>query len=139
MREALYDYALRLGDDSLILGQRLSEWCGHAPMLEIDLALANVALDLIGQSAHFLKLAAETEGKGRDADALAFHRDVLDFRNCLLEPLGIKGFVLGFIADRSPNMGVGNMGDGNYVIASLGADTCSVATKNDKTNNKPNQ
>ncbi len=84
MREALYDYALRLGDDSLILGQRLSEWCGHAPMLEIDLALANVALDLIGQSAHFLKLAAETEGKGRDADALAFHRDVLDFRNCLL-------------------------------------------------------
>ena len=84
MDNALYDYALRLGDDSLVLGQRLSEWCGHAPMLEIDLSLANVALDLIGQSAHFLKLAGETEGKGRDADALAFHRDVLDFRNCLL-------------------------------------------------------
>jgi len=84
MREALYEYALRLGDDSLILGQRLSEWCGHAPMLEIDLSLANVALDLVGQATHFLKLAAETDGKGRDADSLAFHRDVLDFRNCLL-------------------------------------------------------
>ena len=84
MREALTEYALRLGDDSLILGQRLSEWCGHAPMLETDLSLANVALDLIGQATHFLKLAGETEGKGRDADALAFHRDVLDFRNCLL-------------------------------------------------------
>jgi ring-1,2-phenylacetyl-CoA epoxidase subunit PaaC len=84
MREALTEYALRLGDDGLILGQRLSEWCGHAPMLETDLSLANVALDLVGQATHFLKLAGETEGKGRDADALAFHRDVLDFRNCLL-------------------------------------------------------
>jgi ring-1,2-phenylacetyl-CoA epoxidase subunit PaaC len=80
----LFDYACRLGDDSLILGQRLSEWCGHAPMLEIDLSLANVGLDLIGQATHFLKLAGEAEGEGRDADALAFHRDVLDFKNCLL-------------------------------------------------------
>jgi len=84
MREALIEYALRLGDDSLVLGQRLSEWCGHAPMLEIDLSLANVALDLVGQATHFLKLAGETECVGRDADALAFRRDVLDFRNCLL-------------------------------------------------------
>jgi ring-1,2-phenylacetyl-CoA epoxidase subunit PaaC len=80
----LSDYACRLGDDSLILGQRLSEWCGHAPMLEVDLSLANVGLDLIGQATHFLALAGEAEGKGRDADALAFRRDVLDFRNCLL-------------------------------------------------------
>jgi ring-1,2-phenylacetyl-CoA epoxidase subunit PaaC len=80
----LFDYACRLGDDSLILGQRLSEWCGHAPMLELDLALANIGLDLIGQAAHFLKLAGETDDEGRNADALAFHRDVLDFRNCLL-------------------------------------------------------
>jgi ring-1,2-phenylacetyl-CoA epoxidase subunit PaaC len=79
---ALSDYALRLGDDSLILGQRLAEWCGHAPMLEVDLSLANIALDLIGQATLFLKLAGE--GKGLDADKLAFHRDVLDFRNCLL-------------------------------------------------------
>ena len=81
---SLFDHAIRLGDDALILGQRLSEWAGHAPMLEIDLALSNIGLDLIGQATHFLKLAGEEEGKGRDADALAFRRDVLDFRNCLL-------------------------------------------------------
>jgi ring-1,2-phenylacetyl-CoA epoxidase subunit PaaC len=77
-------YALRLGDDALILGQRLSEWCGHAPALEVDLSLANVALDQIGQATHFLALAGEIEGKGRDADAFAFRRDVMDFANCLL-------------------------------------------------------
>jgi ring-1,2-phenylacetyl-CoA epoxidase subunit PaaC len=80
----LFHHALRLGDDALILGQRLSEWCGHAPMLEVDLGLANIALDLFGQATYFLGLAGEIEGQGRDADALAFHRDVLDFRNCLL-------------------------------------------------------
>lgn len=80
----LFHHAVRLGDDALILGQRLSEWCGHAPMLEIDLALANIGLDLVGQATHFLNLAGEVEGKGRDADTLAFHRDVLDFHNCLL-------------------------------------------------------
>jgi ring-1,2-phenylacetyl-CoA epoxidase subunit PaaC len=72
-----FDYLLRLGDDSLILGQRLSEWCGHAPALEVDLSLANLALDLIGQATHLLDAAG-------DGDKLAFHRDVLDFRNCLL-------------------------------------------------------
>lgn len=74
---ARVDYLLRLGDDSLILGQRLSEWCGHAPALEVDLSLANIALDLIGQATHFLNIAG-------DADRLAFHRDVLDWRNCWL-------------------------------------------------------
>ena len=82
--EALTDYVMRLGDDSLVLGQRLGEWCGHAPALEIDLSLANFALDLIGQATLFLGLAGDLEGQGRDADALAFHRDVLDFRNCLM-------------------------------------------------------
>jgi ring-1,2-phenylacetyl-CoA epoxidase subunit PaaC len=82
--DALFDYLLRLGDDSLILGQRLSEWCGHAPALEVDLSLANFALDLIGQAALLLGLAGAVEGRGRDADRLAFHRDVLQFRNCLL-------------------------------------------------------
>jgi ring-1,2-phenylacetyl-CoA epoxidase subunit PaaC len=81
---ALRDYALRLGDDALVLGQRLSEWCGHAPMLEVDLALANIGLDLLGQAQHFLAYAGALEGRGRDADALAFHRDVMDFKNCLL-------------------------------------------------------
>ncbi|HVM38068.1 MAG TPA: 1,2-phenylacetyl-CoA epoxidase subunit PaaC [Sphingomicrobium sp.] len=73
------DYLLRLGDDALILGQRLSEWCGHAPALEVDLSLANLALDLVGQANHLLD-----EAGGGDGDRLAFHRDVLDFRNCLL-------------------------------------------------------
>src|SRR5215216_2075968 len=73
----LATYALRLGDDSLILGQRLGEWCGHAPALEVDLSLANLALDLIGEANLLL-------GAAGDADRLAFHRDVLDFRNCLL-------------------------------------------------------
>jgi len=71
------DYLLRLGDDALVLGQRLGEWCGHAPALEVDLSLANLALDLIGQATLLL-------GAAGDGDRLAFHRDVLDFRNCLL-------------------------------------------------------
>ena len=79
-----FDTLLRLGDDSLILGQRLGEWCGHAPSVEVDLSLANMGLDLIGQATHFLNAAGECEGRGRDGDALAFHRDVLDFRNCWL-------------------------------------------------------
>ena len=74
-----HDYLLRLGDDSLVLGQRLSEWCGHAPGLEVDLSLANLALDLIGQATHLLDQANDGNG-----DALAFHRDVLDYRNCWL-------------------------------------------------------
>jgi ring-1,2-phenylacetyl-CoA epoxidase subunit PaaC len=80
----LFFHSVRLGDDALVLGQRLSEWAGHAPMLELDLALANIGLDLLGQGTLFLGLAGEIEGKGRNADALAFHRDVLEFRNCLL-------------------------------------------------------
>jgi ring-1,2-phenylacetyl-CoA epoxidase subunit PaaC len=83
-RDALFDYLLRLGDDALILGQRLGEWCGHAPSVEVDLSLANIGLDLIGQATHFLGAAGAVEGKGRDGDALAFRRDVLDFRNSLL-------------------------------------------------------
>jgi ring-1,2-phenylacetyl-CoA epoxidase subunit PaaC len=80
----LFETLLRLGDDSLILGQRLGEWCGHAPSVEVDLSLANIGLDLIGQATHFLNAAGAAEGQGRDGDALAFHRDVLDFRNCWL-------------------------------------------------------
>jgi len=82
--QALIDYLLRLGDDSLILAQRLAEWCGMAPALETDLSLANIGLDLIGQATLFLNLAGEMEGAGRDGDKLAFHRDVLAFRNCLM-------------------------------------------------------
>lgn len=74
-------YLLRLADDRLILGHRLSEWCGHGPILEEDIALANIALDLIGQAALFLKLAGEMEGDGRSEDALAYFRETTEFRN----------------------------------------------------------
>ena len=84
MSTDLFEWLCRMGDNSLVLGHRVSEWCGVAPVLEEDIALANVALDLIGQTQLWLGLAAEVEGKGRDADALAFHRDVWDFRNLLL-------------------------------------------------------
>jgi len=82
--EALFEFLLRLGDNTLILGHRVSEWCGHAPVLEEDIALANTALDLIGQTQMWLGLAGEVEGKGRVSDKLAFSRDVWDFRNILL-------------------------------------------------------
>ncbi len=81
---AQFEFLLRLGDNALVLGHRLSEWCGHAPVLEEDIALANVALDLIGQTQLWLGYAAEVEGKGRSADDLAFLRDAWDFRNLLL-------------------------------------------------------
>lgn len=82
--DMLFDYLLRLGDNSLILGQRLAEWCGHAPMLEEDLALTNIGLDLLGQARMFLSYAGEVEGKGRDEDRLAYFRDTKDWRNLLL-------------------------------------------------------
>jgi ring-1,2-phenylacetyl-CoA epoxidase subunit PaaC len=84
---ALFEYLLRLGDDRLVLGHRLSEWCGHGPILEEDIALSNVALDLLGQATMFLHLAGEVEGKGRDEDALAYFREAVEFRNCQLVEL----------------------------------------------------
>lgn len=77
----LFEYLLRLGDDRLVLGHRLSEWCGHGPILEEDIATANIALDLVGQGTLFLKLAAATENAGRDEDALAFFREPVEYRN----------------------------------------------------------
>ncbi|EMC0022136.1 TPA: phenylacetate-CoA oxygenase subunit PaaC [Enterobacter cloacae] len=76
-------YALRLGDNGLVLSQRLGAWCGHAPELEIDLALANIGLDLLGQARNFLACAAEREGQG-DENTLAFGRDERQFHNLLL-------------------------------------------------------
>ena len=80
----LAEYLLRHGDDRLVLGHRLSEWAGHAPILEEDIALGNLALDLIGQGAALFTLAGAAEGAGRDADALAYFREAVDFRNALL-------------------------------------------------------
>lgn len=83
----LFEYVLRLGDDRLVLGHRLSEWCGHGPILEEDIALANIALDFVGHAAALLKLAGQLEGKGRDEDALAYFREGVAFRNALIVEL----------------------------------------------------
>jgi len=84
LNDALFRYVLRLADTSLVLGQQLGEWIGHAPALEEDLGLANLALDLVGQARLLLTYAGEIEGKGRDEDALAFLRDAPEFLNLTL-------------------------------------------------------
>src|SRR5260370_26778551 len=83
-REALFRYLLRLGDLSLVLGQRLGEWVGHSPALEEDLGLANIALDLIGQARVLLSYAGEIEGRGRDEDKLAYLREQGAYFNAIL-------------------------------------------------------
>ncbi|RJG44861.1 1,2-phenylacetyl-CoA epoxidase subunit PaaC [Mesorhizobium sp. DCY119] len=90
---AVAEFALRMGDTCLILGHRNSEWCGHSPALEEDIALANTALDLIGQTQLWLGLASEAEGGGRSPDNLAFLRDAAGYRNLLLveQPSGDFG------------------------------------------------
>ena len=89
---AHFDYLLRLGDSPLILSQRLSEWCGHGPVLEEDIALANIALDLIGQARLLLTHAAGVEGAGRDEDKLAFLRTEAQYRNLTLVELPNQDF-----------------------------------------------
>src|SRR3954464_8605948 len=83
-QEALFNYALRLGDTSLVLAQRLSEWTGHGPFLEEDLALTNIALEMFGRSKSLLEYAGKVEGKGRSEDDLAFHRNDREFYNLLI-------------------------------------------------------
>lgn len=84
MNQPLYLYLLQLGDNALILGHRLGEWCGHAPEMELDMALTNIALDLTGQARNLYQRAAEIEGQGRTEDDIAYLRDAWDFRNVLL-------------------------------------------------------
>lgn len=90
---AKLELLLRLGDNALVLSQRLSEWCGKGPVLEEDLATTNTALDLLGQARLWLAYAGELEGRGRDEDALAYRRDAHEFRNVLLveQPNGHYG------------------------------------------------
>lgn len=89
-------YALQRADDALVLGHRLSEWCGHAPMLEEDIALANIGLDLIGQARALYSYAGQVEGAGHDEDQLAYLRDVAEYRNLLLveQPNGDFAFTM---------------------------------------------
>ena len=97
--EARCVHVLRLADTSLVLGQRLGEWIGHAPALEEDLALANLSLDLIGQARLLLSYAGELEGRGRDEDALAFLRDAPEFLNLTLAELVVEPLGLGVFFD----------------------------------------
>lgn len=94
--EARLEYVLRIADSSLILGHRLSEWCGHGPVLEEDIALTNVALDLIGQARSLYAYASALEGRGRSEDQFAFERNESEFRNVTIAelPNGDYGFTI---------------------------------------------
>ena len=111
----LFEFLCRMGDNALVLGHRLSEWCGHAPALEEDIATANTALDLIGQSQMWLSLAGAVEGKGRSADDLAMLRDSWEFRNALLveRPNGNYGQTMmrQFLFDRFHLLMLGALAD----------------------------
>lgn len=87
MPEHLFSYTLHLADNSLIMGHRLSEWTGHGPVLEQDIAISNIALDLIGQSRNFYQYAAQLKGSGTTEDDLAYLRDADEFKNILLAEL----------------------------------------------------
>ena len=84
MNQSLVQYILQLADNSLIIGHRLSEWCGHAPILEVDIALSNMALDQIGAARSLYQYAAQIEGNGKTEDSYPYHRDVREFYNVLL-------------------------------------------------------
>ena len=83
----LIDYTLHLADNALIIGHRNSEWCGHGPILEQDIAITNIALDMIGQARNFYQYAAQLTGNGATEDSLAYLRDAIDFKNNLLAEL----------------------------------------------------
>src|SRR5688572_9076011 len=84
MKQVLIDYILHLADNSLILGQRNAEWCGHGPVLEQDIAITNISLDLIGQARNFYQYAATLIGNDATEDSLAYLRKEEEFKNCLL-------------------------------------------------------
>ncbi|HZP87789.1 MAG TPA: 1,2-phenylacetyl-CoA epoxidase subunit PaaC [Burkholderiales bacterium] len=121
------EYLLRLADNALILGQRLSEWCGHAPVLEEDLALANMALDLIGQARALLTLAGQREGKGRDEDRLAFLREAHEYRNVTLVELPNDDFARTTV--RNLMMSAFNVELGKALCASVDHELAQVAQK----------
>lgn len=95
-QEAFFEYLVRLADDRLILGHRLSEWCGHGPILEEDIALANVALDNIGHAASLYEYAAEVEGEDRHRDDIVYFRNDPEYKNLKIVelPKGDFGFTI---------------------------------------------
>lgn len=86
-KSILSDYVLHLADNALIFGQRNSEWCGHGPVLEQDIAITNISLDLIGQARSLYQYCAELKGNGATEDSLAYLRDAREYKNCLLVEL----------------------------------------------------
>ena len=124
---ALVQYLLRLGDDRLVLGHRTSEWCGHGPILEEDIALANIALDLIGEANLLLTLAAQTEGRERTEDSLAYLRDAIEYRNALMVELPKGDF--GFTIIRHFFFGVFSLLQMDALQKSANADLAGIAAK----------
>jgi ring-1,2-phenylacetyl-CoA epoxidase subunit PaaC len=122
-----FSYVLALADDRLVHGHRLSEWCGHGPILEEDIALANIALDLIGQATALYKLAGQLEGQGRDEDALAFFREAVDYRNALIAELPKGDF--GFTIVRQLFCGVFGHLQMQALTRSTNADLAGIAAK----------
>jgi ring-1,2-phenylacetyl-CoA epoxidase subunit PaaC len=96
LKKALFNYLLWMGDTALVLGHRISEWCGHGPILEEDIALTNIALDLIGQARYYYAYAGEVDGTGKTEDELAYLRDVMAYHNSLLveQPNGDFAFTI---------------------------------------------
>ncbi len=132
-RADLFDYLLRLGDDRLILGHRVSEWCGHGPILEEDIALTNLALDYLGQAINFLKLAGEVEGQGRSEDDLAYFREAIDYKNLMLveQPRGDFGYTIArqFIFDAYSYHLMDALQDSQFEpLAAIAAKTLKEAT-----------
>lgn len=125
-RDPVSTYALRLGDSSLVLAQRLGAWCGHAPELEIDLALANIGLDLLGQARNFLSYAAERQGSG-DEDTLAYGRDERQYSNLLLveQPNGSFADTLA----RQLMMDAWHVALFSHLVNSLDAQLAAIAAK----------
>lgn len=126
----LVPYLLRLADDRLVLGHRTSEWCGHGPILEEDIALANTALDLIGEATLLLKLAGELEGQGRNEDTLAYFRDAIDYRNALMLELPNGDF--GFTIVRQFFFSVFSLHQLKALKSSANQDLAGIAAKAEK-------
>lgn len=125
--DPLVPYLLELGDDRLVLGHRLSEWCGHGPILEEDIALANVALDLVGQATLLLRLAAQVEAKGRSEDDLAYFRDAIEFRNVELVELPRGDFAVTIV--RQLLFSVFSLLQMEALTSSANADLAGIAAK----------
>jgi len=118
---------LRIADDRLVLGHRLSEWCGHGPILEEDIALTNIALDLVGEANLVYQRAAAVEAAGRDADALAFLRDAREYRNALIVELPKGDF--GFTIVRQLLFSIHAMHQWEALTASADSDIAGIAAK----------